>query len=122
KVNRQKQETGSHYDWLLFNNKIKVLDKRTFIFKNNSLLRMKRYENTLHFLYIEFEQLPDHPKGVGIAHASMFYIETETGKLSENFGRAEVQKVEQMVYKLLCFMYLTDNEEIYLDVGRKVGT
>ena len=109
---------GDHYNWTYFST---LKDqKATFIFPNNSLLRMHIDGEIIWFLHMEFQ--PDEDKIRGNMKWVMFYLNRKTGELCEHFGHKDVQRIEKFIYSLLCFVYLADNEEVLVAANSKHGT
>ena len=105
-------------DWTVFS---KIKDSKvTFIFPNNSLLRMQVCDDTLCFCYCRVEKMYD--KNNGQLNWVLFYLNRVNGELCEHFEHKDVKEIEEWVYKLLCFMYLSENTEVLLEAGRKTGT
>ena len=46
----------------------------------------------------------------------------ETGEPCDHYSSVDVKTLEPFVYRLLCFMFLTENDEIELKPGQKTGT
>lgn len=107
------------YDWTVFKN---ISERKvTFIFPDDSFLRMMIQEKTMSFIHVKITE-----KNVKANHAMMkwvmFYLNRFTGEQCDHFNHIDVKEIEEFVYKLLCFMYLTENEETYLTPGQKHGT
>ena len=110
---------GDHYDWTFFKN-IKN-QKVTFIFPDNSLLRFQAIDDVLQFCQVNF----DFEKGndnQGSIDWVMFYVNRMTGEQCDHFGHVDVKRIEKFVYCLLAFFYLSDNEMVLVEPGKKYGT
>lgn len=105
------------YDWGAFK-KIKE-GRYTFILPGNKLLRMFVQEETIWFLHLQQEKTTTN---IAPLNWVMFYFNRETGEPCSHYSSADVQELEPFVYRLLCFMFLTENDEIELKPGQKTGT
>lgn len=114
-----KPKEDDHYDWSVF--KDLTNQKNTFIFPNNSLLRMMIANDIIHFCHLEF-QLKNKQTGQGECKWVMFYLNRKTGELCNHFEHVDVKAIEKFIYCLLCFVYLSENEEIILQPNQKIGT
>lgn len=113
------QKKDNHFDWTVF--KHLPDQKVTFILPNNKALRMIIIEDRIHFFYTVFE-FRDKVKGTGWMNNVIFYLNRESGELCEHFKHKDVVEIEEMVYKFLCFFYLTDNDEQIIAPGQVHGT
>ncbi len=52
----------------------------------------------------------------------MFYFNRHTGEACNHHSHVDVKRLEPFVYSLLCFMFLTENDEVELKPGMKSGT
>jgi hypothetical protein len=52
----------------------------------------------------------------------MFYLDRVKNEQCDHFAHADVKIIEEFVYKLLCFVFLSENEEETLKAGEKKGT
>ncbi len=110
---------SEHYDWTVFH---EVKDcKKTFIFPNNQCLRMWISGDTIMFCHLMFK-FHKGSKNEGVSNWVMFYLNRITGELCDHFKHQDVTSIEEFIYKLLCFVFLSDNEEILVEPGRKYGT
>lgn len=110
---------GNHFDWTVFKH---LTDRKvTFILPNNTFLRMVIQDDKMHFFHNKFE-LQDKVKGTGHTLFVLFYLNRVTGELCEHFEHQDVKSIEEMVYKFLCFFYLTDNQEEVITPGKVHGT
>lgn len=107
------------YNWTVFKN---IQDKKvTFIMRDNVVLRVQFRENQILFCHMTMR--PDKTKqNYGTAHWIIFHVNRETGLECDHFASDDVKGVEHFIYALLCFMYLTDNDELILPAGAKHGT
>lgn len=113
------KKNGEHFDWTVFNSRIKDL-RNTFIFSDNSLIKLVVQDDIMMFCYLKFD--PDKNKINGHMSWTMFYLNKNTGELCTHFEDERVKNVEEFCYKLLCFVYLTENDEIILPPNVKMGT
>lgn len=110
---------GDHYDWNVFRN---LKDQKvTFIFSDNTLLRLAIFKGYLAFcwMHMKVDKTKDN---YGHLSWTLFHINQKTGALSQNFGDNDMNKIEPHVYKLLCFFYLSENTMIVVEPGKKHGT
>jgi hypothetical protein len=105
------------YDWTVFNN---ISDRKaTFIFPDNRLFRVQFYGNYMSFCYLTYTP---ETKIFGHTYWTMFYVRRDTGEQFDQDCRKDTMEIETMIYKLLCFIYLSENEEVIVPPGVKVGT
>ena len=114
-INKQ----GEHYNWEVFN-QLKE-QKVTFIFNDNTLLRMLVTDDVIWFCHMKFT-FAKGDKNNGQMYWIMFFIKRDTGELCEHFKHPDVRQIEEFVYKFLCFFYLTDNNEEVVKAGKTTGT
>lgn len=112
------------YDYTIFNN---VADsKLTFIFKNNSLLRMHICDDMISFCYLKYDYYTAEEKLLHKVPGSIlsvyFYVNRITGERCDHFAHKDVQGIEKMVYHLLCFFFLSENTEQVVAAGKSYGT
>lgn len=115
----------NQYDWTVFKH-LKDL-KYTFILppidhrKGGGCLRMKIVDDTIEFVHISF-QFKQGDKDYGTAYWVMFYVDRVKNVQCDHFAHVDVKTIEEFVYKLLCFVFLIENEEETLKAGEKKGT
>jgi hypothetical protein len=112
------QENG-HYDWSVFNH---LRDqKKTFIYSNNSLIRVSIRDGFLCFCWIDAKK---SERGNGFdTEFHLFNMEQATQRFSSNWSAdSHIGVLEDRIYRLLCFFYLAENEMIIVEPGRKYGT
>lgn len=112
------------YDWTVFKNIAGC--KLTFIFKDNSLLRVWIHDHVIQFFkcsykYYSKEDQLKH-KVPGEVLLTQLYIDRDTGELADNFFQVGSKDMEDTFYKLLCFFFLSENEEIIVNPGKSYGT
>lgn len=106
------KKKSDHFDWSVF---LHLKDqKKTFLFPNNSLLRFTVQNNVLWWCYLT-------NKG-GSPFWTMFFVNRDSGNLSENFDTDDVIKIEEFIYKFMCFFYLSEHEYKLLKPNEKFGT
>jgi hypothetical protein len=120
KVNRK----DDRYDYTIF--KELKPQKVTFILPDNKVIRMLITDifddkSQIVFDYIRFERSAES-KFMGQMNSCMFYVNRLTGEQCSHFAHSDVKEIEDYLYRLLCFMYLSDIEEIVLQPGQKTGT
>ena len=110
-------KTGEHYNWTYFS---KLQNQvATFIFPDNAMLRMRVIDETIEFVHIKYTP---HDKVRGNMHWIMFHLNRNTGELCEHFGHEDVKNIELFIYRLLCFVYMAENEEVIVAAGARYGT
>lgn len=107
------------YDWKVFADLPTC--KKTFIFNDNSVLRLASYSNTLMFCYLKFDFKKDSNQ-YGSCKVVIFYIDRSTNEVCQHYHHPDVQAIETMVYKMMCFVFLSENTEEIVLPGRKHGT
>lgn len=105
------------YNWGVFKN-IKE-GRYTFILPENKLLRMLVTKEVIWFLHLEQGKATTN---IDPLKWVMFYFNRESGAPCDHYSHIDVKAVEPFVYRLLCFMFLTENDEIELKPGQKTGT
>lgn len=110
---------GDHYDWTYFKN-IKN-QKLTFIFPDNSLLRLEITDDILMFCQVnfDFKKEEDNEGHLGWV---MFYVNRLTGEQCDHFSHVDVKNIEKFVYSLMSFFFLSDNDMVIVEPGQKYGT
>ena len=107
------------YDWRVFNT---VSDRKvTFVFPDNTILRVVFSDVLLAFAHIKYD-LISYEKNEGHMAWCMFNINRQTGAVNKHHLHPDVQTAEEFIYRLLCFVYLSDNEEVLVDAGHRHGT
>ncbi len=118
KVKRLK---NGHFDWTIFDHL--EVQKATFILPGNRCLRVKFYTNSVYFMLLLHEPQAGNPnKMKGVTNWVRFQYYKEDKDRTAAWTLPEVVAIEEYVYKLLCFLYLSDNEEIVLVSGESSGT
>jgi hypothetical protein len=106
-----------YYDWTIFSD-VKE-GKRTYIFDENKVLRIRVGDNKIHVCMIYYSMIN---KVQGHMKYDMFWVDTETNRHPELMEIESIQKIETFIYKLLCFVFLSDIDEDVVLSGRKSGT
>lgn len=136
KVKKKDVNGKMQYDWRVFES-IKDGTCATFIFPFNrdltadhrspnehggrsTLLRMVVSGNTIAFAHVEM--VPKETFNQASVNWVLFYVDRKTGFECEHFEHNDVKSIEDFIFHLLCFMYLTDNEEIIVNLNAKYGT
>lgn len=115
-----KLKDNGHYDWSVFSH---LRDqKKTFIYSDNSLIRISISAGYLCFCWIDAKPSKEH-RGQDEVDFHLFNLKQSTQEFSSNWvADSYVGKLEEKIYKLLCFFYLADNELIIVSPGQKYGT
>lgn len=129
KVNRGKD---GNFDWSVFSH-LKPL-KYTFILPpmddstGGICIRMKIGGKTVNEGFIEliylYFNLDKRSRDYGMANWELLYANMTENEPCEHFNHENVKgkKIDELIYKLLCFMFLSDNEEEIIQPGQKKGT
>jgi hypothetical protein len=108
-----KRKDNGHHDWTVFNH-IKE-QKVTLIFpRTNMLFRVSVASNCIYMSYVMLQDMAEVK--------FHFFYANKDGTLSENFDDNRVGAIEDTLYRLLCFFWLTQNDEVVLKPGEKKGT
>ncbi len=110
----------NHFDWSVFSNVPN--GQFTFIMPNNQCLRMNVDDTCMHFIWFDMI-IVDKKKNDGHLHYHLFYIsKNENWKPCIHFDSKQVQERQDLVFKLLCFIYLSETEEEIIKPGERKGT
>jgi hypothetical protein len=117
------------YDWTVFNT-VKSLMSRdmsskfTYILPTNECIRLVCSNGYLGLCHFNFGKLTKDEIRMNYGNLKwcFFWINIETGHLCENWEGRDVQGIEGFVFKLMCFIYLSDNEEVIVPAGQRHGT
>jgi len=119
KVKKKMVGDEEQYDWTIFKN---ITDQKlSYIFPNNSVLRVKIIDDTIHFCYLTF----NYDKGsdnYGEAYWVIFFVDRKTNRQCEHFAHEDVKNIEKFVYSLMIFFFLSDNEYKVIEPNQKYGT
>jgi hypothetical protein len=116
---KTKPQENGHYDWKVFNH---LPDqKKTFIYSNNSLIRVSIRNGFLCFCWIDAKK-SEKSNGFDLEF-HLFNLEQKTQRFSSNWEiNSYVGELEEKIFRLLCFFYLAENEMIIVEPGKKYGT
>lgn len=92
--------------------------KKTFILPDNNVLRIWIYEGYIHFLFLDMIM---YDKDNGNLLSILFYIDKVKHEKCSHFKHQDVKEREEFIYKLMCFFFLTENEEITIKSGHRYG-
>lgn len=120
-----KKDQNGHYDWTVFN-KINAC-KKTFIlpptkqYGGGGCLRLLVENGMLEFCHICYK-FKEGSKEQGTALWTMFFIDSKDNRHAEHCVHQDVQDIYEFIYKLLCFIFLSENEYEVIDAGQSKGT
>jgi len=101
-------------DWSVFKS---LEDKKyTFIFSNNTCLRLVIRDEYLLFFHLEGYGKDKEPKYL------RFYMNRVTGEYSSELGGRDTTNIDKFLYALMCFFFLTENTEIVVNPRKSYGT
>lgn len=116
-----KRDSLEHYDWTVFN---RIPDcKKTFILQptkdygGGGCLRILVNGDVIEFCHLCF-RFSDNSKEEGTAMWTMFYINTVDNHHAEHCAHQNVQDIYEFIYKLMCFVFLSENEYEVIQPGR----
>jgi len=109
------------YDYTIF--EFISSQKCTLILPDNKLIRLYKApdHSIISFEYLKFTR-HSSAKYEGYMNSCMFYVDSETGEQCDHFSHPDVKEIEDYLYKLLCFIFLSETEEVILKPGEKMGT
>lgn len=118
------RDAEGRYDYTIFKH-IKP-QKCTFILPDNRLVRVLITDNDgvisqIVFEYIKFTR-HSGSKYEGTMNSCAFFVNRITGEQCSHFQHSDVKEIEDYLYKLMCFIYLSETEEVILKPGEKMGT
>lgn len=105
------------FNWRVFNSL--PLTKATFILPNNTVVRFVANNKVLWFCHIMVVKEDGIDKEIVW---TFFYYDKVLDTVSQNWLDKSVMEKEEFVYKLLCFFYLAENEEVIVKAGHRYGT
>lgn len=118
---KMKRQPNGHYNWAVFKS-LSPFQKVTFILPGNKMIRVEVLTEVINFCYVEHHKDKQGGAIEGRAKWELFFVNRITGQVSSNFERFAVTTgLDTFIYKLLCFVYLADNEEIVLTAGKSYG-
>ena len=91
---------------------------------DNKVLRIRKQSSgVLELFWLRFEKYKEPKDGVdGKMKWVMLFMNTITGELCEHFDHKDGLEYEELIYKLLCFFYLTENTEEIIAPRSVAGT
>ncbi|WP_294203073.1 hypothetical protein [uncultured Chryseobacterium sp.] len=107
----------TNHNWDFFKNLPDL--KHTYIFPDNALLRVVVDQNSIHFIYMKMHM---KDKIGGELKWEVFYIDRKTGERCSHFEHPNVKSIEDFIFRLMCFIHLTENDEVILKPKEKYGT
>lgn len=119
KVKKKPWEGGYRYDWRVFSD-IKN-GRYTFVLPDNRVIRMSVEDEVLAFVYMFFSFKPGSNLH-GELRWEMFNMNRVEGWESAHVSTNNVQSILDELYRLLCFIFLCENDEVVLQPGQKHGT
>lgn len=100
--------------------------KKTFIMpKGNTCIRVVKENGVLYFCHIDFKLYPEEVqkvRGEGEVHWILLYVDLDRNAIAENFSNEDGKAIAPLLYSLLCFVELCDNETIVVQPKQKHGT
>ena len=123
KIKRKPQPDGSEkLDWTIFNHI--PTSKKTFIFADNTLMRVVVSQVNIAFMHLHFDFDPkDLKKNRGLMDWELFYVNRMTGYRAEHLDKnKKMADIELLIYKIMCFFHLSENEEIIVPAHTRYGT
>ncbi len=117
KINKK----DKHYNWMVFKNLSP--QKITLILPDNKVLRVYVSGTTIQLFWLTFKKHKEPGTNLdGNMKWVMLYFYTDTGELCEHFEHPDSYEIEEFIYKLMCFFYLTENDELIVAPGKTHGT
>lgn len=108
------------YDWSVFERM--PHRKITLILPDNQLYRIMFSPKFLSFAHLCMEAVPGRDNQRRIMWSLGFVSREQTPRVSKNWMDKQIQDIEGTMYRLLCFLFMTANEEIIVQPGGKHGT
>lgn len=114
-------KTGPHFNWMVFKG---LSDQKiTLIMPDQKVLRIWIHKETVNLFWLTFQKDKNSGHNLeGNMHWVMNYVHTDTGELCPHFDHPDSLEIEEFMYKLMCFFYLTDNDEMIIPAGKTHGT
>lgn len=119
-------KTGAHFNWTVFKHLRE--QKITLILPDNKLLRIvvnynSKSEKTIQLFHLSFTKNKNATENIdGRMFWVMNFFHPESGYLAEHFDHPDTLAIEEFMYKLLCFFYLSENTEEIIAAGKVHGT
>lgn len=111
--------------WMVFKELPSFKDTYILPLEDNACIRVWKDDKILWICHINFSFDKDPKKrkmGVGTAYWVMFWINLDTGELCGHFSHEDTKDIAPFIYALLCFIKLSDHDEIVVPAGSKHGT
>lgn len=121
-----KTDVNGHYDWTVF--KDAHYCKDTFIlypieqYKGGGCLRIFINGDVIEFCHLRFQFDNRNNKDRGTAMWTLFYINRVNNEHGTHCNHKDVKDIYEFVYKLLCFIFLSENEYQEVKGGQSIGT
>lgn len=109
--------TETTFNWSIFNF-IKTGTKVTFILPDGRIVRMRVLDNMIHFLTFSSKVL--FGEGKIDNTFDFFFYDKKNETVSTNWH--EMRKYDELIFKILCFFYLSENTEVVVPPGQSHGT
>ena len=106
-------------DWTIFKN-IKE-GQFTYIFPFNQVMRVVFDANLIHVFLLTFS-FDKNSDNQGVARWTLIYMDKVTGQRCSHIGDLRGTITEEIAYRLLCFVHISEIEENIIEKGRKWGT
>lgn len=126
-LDEQHMQTTMSYDWSMFD-KIPY-QKITLILPDNQLYRIMFSDRFLSFAHISCIPMsatenatPFNATKHRVLWSLGFVSREQRPRVSKNWNDGQIRTIEGTMYKLLCFLFMTENEEIIVQPGAKHGT
>lgn len=119
-----KTDSDNHYDWTVFS-ELKS-SKKTFILNptkqwdGGGCLRFMVDGTKLCFCHLGY-RFEDKKNDKGKALWTMFYIDKITNEHGEHCEHQNVKDIQEFCYKLLCFIFLSENDFEVIQPGKSHG-
>lgn len=118
------EKFGEKYNWTVFNHVPNC--RKTFILPDiegwQNVLRILKVDSHIQFLSLRRRKNPPGDRYIWNEHCVTFFVDTITGMQCDHFRHEDVKGVEDFIYRLLCFIFLSENEEEIIKPGEKKGT
>lgn len=113
-----KRKEDGVFDWSVFKN----VQTRTItlIIPTGAVIRIAFYDDFIHFCHLSVTK--QYNSRYGEVKWVLFFVSKLDNRLSENFNDQDVKEIDELIYKILCFMYLSENEEQIIPAGVRYGT
>lgn len=115
------------FNWDVFSRTPQIMKdgetrKYTYIFPDNSLLRLVANNGYIAFFYLRVVDTDPNDNRVGNVSWVAFWVNIKEHSICTHWRHKDVQQIEELIYKLLCFLYLSENDELVIQPGQKHGT